>query len=343
MEAICQACGDRGWQENLICCSKCSDAYEHRYCLEDASKIFQLHVKWTCPDCLPSPKKRPWIRKMVDASLSPRRSKRQYKKSERQTNVSNEISPEKGSSARKIIPEAVTPRMKNSNGSSTVDFVEPPLVVDFSDHGLLNDNISVIVEKKDPPSLDDNVGKGSAFSQKVVPVSDHFVSDAFAKGGSPLNNNCYIPAQPVEDPIWKGCFSISSKDFESVDGMAAHLSSKACFKVRNEASLLPVNISSDILPKADVWPKSFQQAKPSDDSIGLYFFPETERDEKIYNSLIENMMINDLALRCVVANAELLVFTSIELPFGCWRFQGKHYLWGVFRGKSASCPSSVAS
>lgn len=36
-------------------------------------------------------------------------------------------------------------------------------------------------------------------------------------------------------------------------------------------------LSVEMLPRAGAWPKSFQTSPPTDDNIGLYFFPESER------------------------------------------------------------------
>lgn len=77
--------------------------------------------------------------------------------------------------------------------------------------------------------------------------------------------------------IDRGSFSICNENFDSVNGLAAHLSSKACLKVCQQASLLPALLCPTMLPKFDAWPKSFQISQPSDDNIALYFFPENER------------------------------------------------------------------
>ncbi|XP_019072342.1 uncharacterized protein LOC104882625 isoform X1 [Vitis vinifera] len=151
--------------------------------------------------------------------------------------------------------------------------------------------------------------------------------------------SCFVHAQPVVDPIWRGSFSICNENFDSVNGLAAHLSSKACLKVCQQASLLPALLCPTMLPKFDVWPKSFQISQPSDDNIALYFFPENERDEKVFDRLVLDMVSHELAMQTVVENAELLVFASTELPLRHWRFHGKLYLWGVFRGKQVSSTS----
>ncbi|KAL0323272.1 UNVERIFIED_CONTAM: hypothetical protein Sangu_1946500 [Sesamum angustifolium] len=57
------------------------------------------------------------------------------------------------------------------------------------------------------------------------------------------------------------------------------------------------------------------------------------RYERAFDHLVDEMMHNELGMRAVLQNAELLVFTSTQLPLPYWRFQDKYYLWGVFRGK----------
>ncbi|XP_028110582.1 uncharacterized protein LOC114309062 isoform X4 [Camellia sinensis] len=95
----------------------------------------------------------------------------------------------------------------------------------------------------------------------------------------------------------------------------------------------PVN---DPIWRSDVWPKSFQKLPPTDDSIALYFFPDSERDEKVFDILLDDIIEHNLALKALIGDAELLTFTSRELPQQYWRFRRKYYLWGVFRRQSSS-------
>ncbi|XP_057505253.1 uncharacterized protein LOC130788557 isoform X1 [Actinidia eriantha] len=151
-----------------------------------------------------------------------------------------------------------------------------------------------------------------------------------------LERNCYLPAQPVIDPIWRGRFNICNKGYRLFDGVVSHLSSKACSKVWEEASLLPELLCVEMLPKNAVWPKSFQISEPSDENIALYFFPVNGSFERVFDQLVDDMMQEELAMRATLRNAELLIFPSAELPLLYWKFLGKYYLWGVFRGKQAS-------
>ncbi|XP_055802547.1 uncharacterized protein LOC129871614 isoform X2 [Solanum dulcamara] len=146
-------------------------------------------------------------------------------------------------------------------------------------------------------------------------------------------------ALPVLDPIWRGSFNIWNKEYKTFGGVVAHLSVRACQKVFEEAKLFSLFLPLEMLPKSDIWPKSFNTSEPRDDNIALYFFPLDARYEQDFDHLVDEMIGEELALRAVMTNAELLVFTSTELPLHYWRFQHKHYLWGVFKAKqdSSSC------
>ncbi|BAU03677.1 hypothetical protein VIGAN_UM155800 [Vigna angularis var. angularis] len=111
------------------------------------------------------------------------------------------------------------------------------------------------------------------------------------------------------------------------------MSTLACSKVLEETKLFPDVLCPDLLSRTAVWPKSFMNCGPNDDSIALYFFPDTESVERSYDKLVDHMMSGDLAIRAVVENADLLIFPSVLLPIQCRRFQEKYYLWGVFRAK----------
>lgn len=60
-------------------------------------------------------------------------------------------------------------------------------------------------------------------------------------------------------------------------GLVAHLLLKACQTVLEEAKLFPLCLHFEMLPKSDLWPKSFNMSDPSDDDIALYFFSSEAR------------------------------------------------------------------
>ncbi|XP_006664358.1 uncharacterized protein LOC102707638 [Oryza brachyantha] len=97
-------------------------------------------------------------------------------------------------------------------------------------------------------------------------------------------------------------------------------------------SLLPV-VKVTKHSRLEVWPMSSEVSGPTDENIHMILFPHSIRSDKDVDQLIKELMDNDLALRAVVGEAEMLIFPSIILPKQYQTFKGKHYLWGVFRPK----------
>jgi len=75
----------------------------------------------------------------------------------------------------------------------------------------------------------------------------------------------------------RGRFRIRNEKKSIAVELQAHLSTKACLKAWNTASILPQLLHIDILSMSDAWPPMFQITPPTDEHITLYFFPEHER------------------------------------------------------------------
>jgi hypothetical protein len=72
-------------------------------------------------------------------------------------------------------------------------------------------------------------------------------------------------------------FCDKSKAIGRVNGLLAHLSNIASPKVLDEMKFFPHVLSADLLPRSEVWPNSFKEEGPTDESIALYFFPGNRR------------------------------------------------------------------
>ncbi|KAK6160191.1 hypothetical protein DH2020_003572 [Rehmannia glutinosa] len=163
-------------------------------------------------------------------------------------------------------------------------------------------------------------------------INDHLISNQEKQSYEPV-----IYGEPLIRSIWTGIFDIFCGDsiYRKLGGVNGFSSSKACQKVFNMATQFQPVLQFEIVPKSYVWPKGFQESGPTDDNIALYFFPSLMKHENVYDYLVFEMIRDDLAMRAFVQNVELLIFTSVVLPSRFWRFQGKLYLWGIFRGKQA--------
>ncbi|KAH6815603.1 hypothetical protein C2S51_020423 [Perilla frutescens var. frutescens] len=152
----------------------------------------------------------------------------------------------------------------------------------------------------------------------------------------------YAP-EPLIPALWAGGFTVTVSNTRSTfHGLNACLSTKACTAARFAVEQLPPSIQWEKLPRRCVWPKTFLQGLgPTALDIAVFFFPSLTKHDAAYQSLLFDLIRHDSALRAPLlgseseseAEAELLLFTSIELPPLFTRFQGNLYLWGVFRGK----------
>ena len=120
----------------------------------------------------------------------------------------------------------------------------------------------------------------------------------------------------------------------------AHLSTKACQRVRDLSTSLQPVVEVNKLPRSQAWPKSWKSFGPTDDNIGLFFFPHSlrcvcvsyfllfsclmwfdlliflsyPRQNEVSNRLVNNLINSDGALKVTVGIAELLIFPSSLLP-----------------------------
>ncbi|XP_074371250.1 PHD finger-containing protein 1-like [Apium graveolens] len=334
MATTCLKCGSQSWDNAFVSCTKCQDCVLHRYCLDIIPDTLDEIVTWYCEDC------------QEDVTPSTEEAHGFGSKNIRDTNTTDidEQMFEDGSS------HGVHSRQKqNSKSNSMENKQESCLVPDGHDsvQGLLIHSSSSNGEFKKLQASsccgeDSRLISNTAHNPDVCEILylDNPNSDGceilYLDNPTPLQQDLQIPAQPVEDPIWRGDFVISNKKKNNYDGFVAHISNKACSKVCEEARSLNKLLHFEMHPKSDVWPKSFQKSPPGDENIALYFLPADIGSEKVFDGLVEYMMGHELGLKATVENAELLLFTSIELPLLYWRFQGRYYLWGVFRGKQTA-------
>ncbi|KAJ9557547.1 hypothetical protein OSB04_012161 [Centaurea solstitialis] len=212
-----------------------------------------------------------------------------------------------------------------------------------TDHDkLVSDSSSVELTDK-TRDYDGQTGTANQM-QHVQQETSASKAGADAYTSAPDENNLqyvhFLPAKPVLDPVWRGSFRITETDYDLFEGFVGHLSTKACYKVCNEATMLPSLLTLEMQPKTALWPKSFVDSQPTDEHIALYFFPGDAKNERAFERLVINMIDEELAMRATAKNAELLIFPSTLLPQSHWRFQGNHYLWGVFRAKLQASSSS---
>ncbi|XP_062203479.1 uncharacterized protein LOC133905733 [Phragmites australis] len=176
-------------------------------------------------------------------------------------------------------------------------------------------------------------------SQNIV-AKDHLLQSTTASDSESAGQQYYIYSQPLDEPIWSGIFKIDGEVFVKLD---AHLSNKACQRVWELSGLLQPVVEVMKLPRLQAWPKRWTSSGPTDDSIGLFFFPRVSRANEVSNRVVNKIIKSDAALKVTVGIAELLIFPSVLLPEQYHFFQGKHYLWGVFKRKEDMPDKGVQS
>lgn len=322
MVTICQKCGDIGYSVALIYCKQCQISAEHLYCLDELPNNFNEDVSWACEYCVPRIAKKTTLHKPT--STPSKRSLRSVP-----TSLSGiRLKKLKSTTSLKVKSEEWA---HDSNPCIRPEDVH--LSVDMTKFNPLPDNFSSLMiykNQEDKISVKDRrlicAGEGNF---------DVVKSSEVAKGESSNATESKHLHHILSQPIWCGCFSINNGHFDTIDGLAAQVSTKACSKVFDVTSLLPTVLCMEMLPRIRLWPKIFDISKPTNEDVALYFFQENQRYDNAFDVLINDMIVQDLAMRAFVENTELLIFSSVELPLESKKFEGRHYLWGVFRGKKA--------
>lgn len=317
MATTCLKCGSQSWDNAFVDCTKCEDCVIHRYCLDIIPDTVDEYVTWYCEDC------------QEDIAPSTEEARGSGSKNIRDTNSTDpedqifKDGPSCGVHSKQKHND-ISNSMENKQESRLEpyghDCVQGHLI--HSSNGAL-EKLQTSSDYEENSRLICNTARNS----DVCEIS-------YLGNPTPIWQDHHIPAQPVEDPIWRGDFVIINEKKANYDGFVAHISNKACSKVCEEARLLNKLLHFEMLPVSDVWPKSFKKSAP-DENIGLYFLPADIGSEKVFDKLVDYMDAHKVGLKATIENAELLLFTSTELPLVYWRFQGRYYLWGVFRGKQA--------
>ncbi|GAV67885.1 hypothetical protein CFOL_v3_11389 [Cephalotus follicularis] len=367
-------CGDRGFWVALIYCYNCQVYAIHRYCLDVLPQTFDEYVIWFCDDCeskvanpstLDKPSSLPVGKSLNDdiktARVEKTKNRKKFvqklnknkkKKNDKKKNGITvsfsgiKLQRHQPSSSPQLVEvhdsenyvkDQNLGREKVSDSGSCTEEVES--VEKMSSQVLIHESSNISeVQRHDSSSSIILYGVHCHENYEEQKLGRSIVGNSIAEVESVEFKNSQlalcVQAQPVMEPIWRGTLSICKRNFGG--RMVAHLSTLACSKVSEVARLLPELLHSELLPRYEVWPKPFDRWGPTDYNIALYFFPDNERDEKVFDILTNDMIGRDLAMRAIVENAELLIFPSNVLPLMSWRFKTKFYLWGLFRGKQAS-------
>lgn len=297
---VCLKCGDEGFSDTFVFCDKCQVYALHRYCL-DGPVNFYDDVTWLCEDCEPHVIEKSFHYQCILPSRVSDSSNSAKDASQGKSDVTNYVESVKDNNNQQQ-NIAAKRNVMLSDCHSVSNHAQSQSINNYEEEEKLKEDCQSV------PIVEDNSSEG------FVTVHDPY---------------------PIVDPTWRGSWCFSNQSSDTFTGLFAHLSTLACPKVLEETRLFPEVLSANLLPRSAVWPKGFSESGPNDESIALYFFPESESVERAYDNLVDDMISHDLGIKAMIKNAELLVFPSTVLPIKHRRFQAKYYLWGVFRAKQA--------
>nr|XP_011465946.1 PREDICTED: uncharacterized protein LOC105351961 [Fragaria vesca subsp. vesca] len=331
----CLTCGSGAFREIedvMVNCSKCKEYRQHLYCLEmSVEEYFHGGRMWYCEGCQGvKPATSFYCHDDLDDCESMDTGEGLQSSSPPAETSSTPDGTDKNLKANK------TAKMKKNSekkkySQSIVDKTVLETILECNEEAEDEDEGSEI--------NCDNCQELVHDQEKHVPEKDQFDAADDALEMDEDGHSTHVAAQSVAIPTWRGSLKILNnvkKVRHEIIGGLAHLSSIACPKVLEESKFLKTRLVLDLVRRTDVWPKVFDMYEPSDQSIALYFFPDSETDEtdeKSFNNLIGRMMQEDLAMIVDVEKAELLIFTSSMLPKKYQRVNSKMYLWGVFKEK----------
>ncbi|XP_047155424.1 uncharacterized protein LOC124826606 isoform X2 [Vigna umbellata] len=306
----CLICGDKGNPKCHVYCVRCKACFQHRYCLDEFYTEDDGTIIWKCEDCAPRNPKRCGSEELRRSTRVIHVAEAKYRRIKMQK---ESFAVRKPKSVRSSDGFHKCTRKNDSEKKQPV----------------LEDN-GIYYEEPESPKGPINIStdkKASEHEQYVYSEALTTQHHSYPEFDKPSR------AHPLSDPVWTGQFILkNANNF----GLVAYASSAACSKVHLAVTQLPTLLDVEMSSRCGIWPKRFDTSPPNGDSIGLYFFPHYERDESIFDGVMNQVIEQEFALKAVINNIELLIFSSHLLPPSDRRICDKYYLWGVFKPKSVS-------
>ncbi|XP_054821382.1 uncharacterized protein LOC129320163 isoform X2 [Prosopis cineraria] len=316
---ICQTCGDKGDLKRLIYCVQCQVSANHSYCIGKFHKDDDGTISWKCEEC-----------SLNDAKCRSTPLRRSARISQATETKHNGVKSDRESHEEACVGQSCKAESSDENQELPI---KKRRHLDIKDEKFL-------YEECETPTSPSNIPSHQPKSDPEKYADTKTVNSGSIDGPYPECSK-YSQAEPVPSPAWRGQLRINKA---IVLGVGAHVSVIACSKVHSTVSGLPPVVDVKLFSRFDIWPPSFRRSPPSNDSIGLYIFPQCESDEKVFDGVMRDMIEQNLSLRAIIThNVELLIFSSRVLPVETWRMRGKYYLWGVFRQKGSSEDTGCAT
>lgn len=170
------------------------------------------------------------------------------------------------------------------------------------------------------------------FNHPAVSSLRHAKAPPSALSGKSYSSQNLVRVGPASQVLWAGHIELLHADNKMFEIFLAHSAAKVSRKAYKIAAQMGGVLQFKIHPRRAFWPKIFQSDCPDARDVALYFYPERSgRSIEKYRELLKLLEQQDLMLRSVMEQVELLVFSSKLLHSEYQILDGCIYMWGVFR------------
>ncbi|XP_023001152.1 uncharacterized protein LOC111495374 isoform X4 [Cucurbita maxima] len=345
---FCYVCGDVGYAELIITCSKCKVVREHLYCM--SNKSGNVPKSWLCGNCTLDEAKSPDDSGSLVQPKMPRHAKTgkvKFLPTEEVRKLSSgdmkgpsklnaAFGPQRTFKSRKCFESSIprphfqASKESQERSSATV----PPTICGVKKQALATCLPSMPVDpvqtlKKAKVKVTDIPAKASSVSRHGFPVTK-----TGKEVPSPLTKlddtqkqmkyalmtqeiHAYRDCLPSLHASWKGGFQFIDTRMggEFYDGFLAKPPCVVHGRAYELSRKIPPILQVKLLSRSDIWDELFHDECPDLADIALYFFPADnfERSRKNNSYLFELMEREDLLIRSLIDGAELVVFTYRQL------------------------------
>ncbi|CAM8919446.1 hypothetical protein QQ045_026492 [Rhodiola kirilowii] len=312
LRKVCFKCATEGNIGDLIDCVQCHIFFVHSQC-----KLLRENENsdWTCDQCL--------AKKRMQLIHSPIRIKQTSRMSAGWIPKKKQLSDKRG--------VEVLQKAGHDSASNSVIKVQAPSLQSTS----LPRSGMHVVENRQRRKLIVDYSDIFGDEDLTVDAAAHKSSQGSLPQAQDWHRHIERRNEPNMNQVWQGHVLIQFGSYRADMELFCCLSTKSSSKVAEAVKALPSTISVAVKCRSVVWPRRFQMSTLSDEAIAVYFFPKYEKDDKVYEEILNYQMKHELALlyKMPSKNQNLLIFPSCLLPAESRRLGKEYYMWGAFEEK----------
>ncbi|WVY98367.1 hypothetical protein V8G54_030518 [Vigna mungo] len=336
VETVCLKCGDIGFEVALVFCSGCQAYALHRYLLS-GPVIFTGPVKWFCDDCVKKLRLPPSLDQSTPLSSVTRNYKNLEKNAIQSTRVFTNCK-ERVKKRNKLLKKKN--KKEHEKGKVNSAFVDETKGVLSGSHDIQHPQHISSQEEREVTNECEAAPRDVTNSDLAFNRSDLEVQKSFYYLHLKLVNFyscCGEYHLKLNFLVNRGSIYFCNETIGAVSGLLAHMSDLACSKVVEETGHFPEVLHAELVPRSTVWPESFKSREPTDQDIALFFFPDSEGAEKVFDALVDDVICHEYAIRfdlklniiCGVSskesklgNREIMLHAEIDEALREWKTRG---------------------